>query len=175
MEERLFTKTEKILYGYYKKREELYRKQKALETVEQNIADIRRILAEADDLIPSFGIVGKYQTVVGGTGGGSVSDPTERIYSEYVRTIEDFERELAQLIKRKIKLKMRIMTLQTEIEGIEFALGLLEEQEKKIAEQKYYYKRSNLQIGLALKMDESTVRYQRRLIVEKMARYLRVS
>ncbi len=174
MEGTVFKKTERMLYNYYRKKEGLLRNKKALETTEKHIQDIRLILMDADELIPSFGVIGNYMCMVGGTGKGITGDPTVRRFDEHHKSIEDLQDELARLIRRKIKLKMRIMKLEAEMDGIEFALGLLDEEERNIAEQKYLYKRSNIQVGIALGMDESTVRYRRNAFVQKVAKSLRI-
>ncbi len=174
MDEALFHKTEGILYRYYRKLQDLERKRKALAGTEKRIAEVRKLLAEADDFIPSFGMIGNYLAVVGGKSDGPPADHTARAYDAYTYSVERLTDELARLGKRRISLKLRIMTLEAETEGIEFAIGLLEPEERRIVEQKYLYRRSNLQIGMALGMDESTVRYRRQAIVEKVAKWLRV-
>lgn len=79
-------------------------------------------------------------------------------YQKHMKTIEQLQNKLSELMQRKIKLKMRIFKLEQEIYGIEFAIGELSEIEKKIVEQKYFYKRSNLQIGIELGYDEKSIR-----------------
>lgn len=173
MDEAAYRKTEGILYRYYQKKEELARCQDALQTVAQHMGEVRRVLLDADDLIPSIGIIGKYMAIIGGQGGGPPGDPTATAYSTYQRSVDELKQELRHLMQRKISLQLRQIKLTTELEGIEFALGLLCAEEQKIVEQKYRYQRSNLQVGLALGMDEGTVRYRRRAIVERVARTLR--
>ncbi len=170
MEEELYRRVERILYSYYRKLQEVARKKQALATVENHIKDIRRLLVDADELIPSLGMTGKYAVAVGGSRG--LGSPTENIYQLHSRTVGHLQNQLAKLMHRKVKLKMRIMRLEVETEGITFILGFLEDVERDIVEQRYCYKRSNLQIGMALGMDESTVRYKRQAIIEKIGKYL---
>lgn len=170
----MFQRVEGILYRYYRKKQQIQRLKKSLNTIEEQIKDIRRILSDKEALRPSLGIVGKYMIVVGGEGGGFHSDPVDRTYQMHIKTIEQLQNKLSELMQRKIKLKMRIFKLEQEIDGIEFAIGELSEIEKKIVEQKYFYKRSNVQIGIAINCDEATVRRKRKEIVEKIANMLQV-
>lgn len=172
MDKELFRKVEGMLYRYYRKLQDLGRKKKALAGTEKRIAEIKKLLIEANNFIPSFGMVGNYLAVIGGKSDGPLADHTVRAYDVYTHSVDQLMGKLAQLEKRRISLKLRIMTLETEIEGIEFAISLLDPEERQIVEQKYMYQRSNLQIGMALGLDESTVRYRRQAIVEKIARWL---
>ncbi|MBO8169329.1 MAG: hypothetical protein H0Z35_09130 [Thermoanaerobacteraceae bacterium] len=169
MEERVFQKVERMLYRYWGKKKQIERLQKSLATVEQHIKDIRVILSDKEELYPSLGVIGKYMVVVGGQGGGGHGDPVDDTYSEFTRTLEQLRRQLADLNRRRVKLKLRIFKLEQEIDGIEFAIGELEELEQKIVEQRYFYKRSNVQIGLALHCDEKTIRRKREEIIERIA------
>lgn len=165
---------ETILRNYYRKLEELQVKRRALEAVEKNAEDIRKILSDVNQLIPSNGTVAKYNVAAGGSK-GRISDPTAQAYNEFARSMEKSQMELVVLLEKKIKLKMEIMHLEASIEGISFALDVLDAVERAICEQYYGLKRtSNLQIGLALGMDEKTVRYRKRNITQKLSNYLRI-
>lgn len=165
---------ESTLQKYYRKIEELHVKKRALETVEKNADELKRMLLDVNQLIPSNGTVAKYSQVGGGQAGG-ISDPTAHAYNEFARSVEQYQRELVVLLQKRIKLKMEIMQLESSIEGIGFALNLLDPVEKTICEQYYGLRRkSNLQIGLALNMDEKTIRYRRKIINQKLSDYLKV-
>lgn len=165
---------EAALRSYYRKLDERQVKKRALEAVEKNAEDIRRILLDVNQLIPSKGTVSSYRPVTGG-GSGLVCDPTAQAYAEFTRSMERSQRELVVLLEKKIRLKMEIMHLESSIEGIGFALNLLDPVERMICEQYYGLKRkSNLQIGLALNMDEKTIRYRRKNINQKLSDYLKV-
>lgn len=105
-----------------------------------------------------------------------VSDPTAQAYQEYSRSVENLQRELVMLLPKKMKLKMQIIQLEAAIDRIGFALNLLDPIERTICEQYYGLRRkSNLQIGLALNMDEKTIRYRKKSISKKLSEYLRLS
>lgn len=174
MEDRVFKKVEGMLYRYWWKKQQIERLQKSLATVEQHIKDIRLILSEKDELYPSMGIIGKYMVIVGGQGGGAHGDPASDTYQEYIRTVEELQKELSELCQRRMKLKLRLLKLEQEIDGIEFAISYLPEIERKIVEQRYLYKRSNLQIGMALGYDEKSIRNWRKKLVYEVARLLNV-
>jgi hypothetical protein len=168
-------KMEKTLRDYYRKLEELESKKAAIAAIEKNEREVRGVLLDADQLIPSKGMVTRYSAAAGG-GNGFVSDPTAQGYQEFTKSIEKFQNELVVLIQRKIKLKMQIMQIESSTDGITFALNLLEPLERKICEEYYGLRRkSNLQIGLALNLDEKSVRYRRKVINQKLADYLRVT
>ncbi len=165
---------EKILRGYYRKQEELQSKKAAIESVEKNEREIRCILLDANQLIPSKGTVTFYSAAAGG-GNGLISDPTAQSYQEFTKSVEKFQNELVVLLQKKIKLKMQIMQLVSSMDGITFALNLLDPLERKICNEYYGLKRkSNLQIGLALNLDEKSVRYRRKNINQKLIEYLRI-
>ncbi len=174
MDEVAIKHMEKTLRSYYRKLEELQYKKNALEVLEKNEHDIRCILLDANQLIPSKGTVAHYSTAAGG-GSGYISDPTVQTYQEFTKSVEKFQNELVVLIQKKIKLKMQVIQLESAIDGITFAMNLLEPMERKICDDYYGIKRkSNLQIGLALNMDEKSVRYRRKIINQKLVEYLRV-
>jgi RNA polymerase sigma factor (sigma-70 family) len=167
----LYARTESTCYRYYRDQAELAKCQQALQKLEQRIEDTRKILLDVEKLIPSIGVVGNYSPV-GGNRGGQPGDPTVVGYSSYQQTVEELNNKLAKYMKRKISLRLRILELESELEAVELALGTLKPEERKIIEQRYLYRRSNQQVGSALGMDEGTVRYRRRVIVEKVARAL---
>jgi uncharacterized protein YccT (UPF0319 family) len=165
---------ENKLRGYYQKVEELKVKQNDLKILEKNIEEIKLILSDATELIPSRGMIATYKVTVGTSRG--ISDPTVQAYNDYEKSIEQFQRNLVILLQKKINLKMDIMNLESVIEGITFALDLLDPLDRTICEQYYGLKRkSNLQIGLALNMDEKSIRYRRKNINNKLIKYLKVS
>ncbi|UWG96404.1 hypothetical protein LPY66_16105 [Dehalobacter sp. DCM] len=164
---------EATLRSYYRKLEELQVKRRALEAVEMHVEDIRKTLCDVNQLIPSNGMVAKYGVAAGGSS-GHMSDPTVQAYNDFSRSIEKSQMELVGLLEKKIKLKMEIMHLEASMEGICFALDSLDPLEQAICEQYYGLKRkSNLQIGLALGMDEKTIRYRKKNINQKLTDYLR--
>lgn len=171
MGKELFGKIEGLLYSYFKKKQRTQLLVSRLDKINKQMIDIRNILMDTDELVPSLGMVGNYMVLVSAGGGGGDSK-VERAYSKYERTLDDLRDELVKLAREKIRIKMKIMQLESETEGIEFALSTLTEMEKKIVEQKYLYQRSNVQIGIALGFEEGTIRYKRRSIVERVARIL---
>ncbi|KUO59012.1 MAG: hypothetical protein APF84_05765 [Gracilibacter sp. BRH_c7a] len=174
MDDTVIKEMESTLQRYYRKIEELQSKRKALETVEKNADDIRRILLDVNQLIPSNGTVANYNLIVAESS-GRVYDTTAQAYNEFSRSVEKFERELVTLLQKKIKLKMQIMQLEASLEGIGFALNLLDPLDRTICEQYYGVKRkSNLQIGLSLNMDEKSIRYRKKIINQKLSEYLKV-
>lgn len=165
---------ERKLRSYYRKLEELQIKKNAITAIEKNEREIRCILVDANQLIPSKGIVTKYSAAAG-SGSGYINDPTAQSYNEFARSVEKFQNELVGLIQNKMKLKMQILQLESSIDGITFALNMLDTLEHTICEQYYGVKRkSNLQIGLVLNMDEKTIRYRRKIINQKLIEYLRI-
>lgn len=175
MDDAVMREMEATLRSYYKKIEELQGKRRALETVEKNAEDVRRLLQDANQLVPSNGTVAKYSFAAGGPS-RMVSDPTAQAYQEYSRTVENLQRELVMLLPKKMKLKMQIIQLEAAVDRIGFALNLLDPIERTICEQYYGLRRkSNLQIGLALNMDEKTIRYRKKSISKKLSEYLRLS
>lgn len=171
MDKELFKKTEGLLYRYWAKKQRIERLRSKLATIEKQTYDIRTIMADKDDLIPMIGVIGNYMAVVT-SGGGDGSSKVERAYNQYERTMDDLHEELLKLVRDKVKTKMKLMQLESESEGVEFALSMLTDADKKIVEQKYLYRRSNVQVGMALGFDEGTIRYKRRAIVERVARIL---
>lgn len=174
MDEAAIKNMEKTLRNYYRKREEIESKRVEIEAVEKHEREIRGILFDADQLIPSKGSVRQYQAMAGG-GNGWINDPTAQNYQEFARSVENFQNKLVVLMQKKMKLKMQIMQLESSTDGIAFALNLLDPLEKKICDGYYgLKKKSNLQIGLALNLDEKSVRYRRKIINQKLIEYLKV-
>lgn len=167
----LFGKTEGLLYSYFKKKQRLQLLLARLDKIDKQMIDIRNILMDKDELVPSLGMVGNYMVLVAASGGDDGSK-VEKTLSQYEKTLDNLRDDLIKLAQDKIKVKMKIMQLESETDGIEFALSTLTDMEKKIVEQKYLYQRSNVQIGIALGFEEGTIRYKRRSIVERMARIL---
>lgn len=174
MDDAAIKSMEKTLRTYYRKREELQNKKESIEGIEKNMREIRGILLDANQLVPSKGTVTNY-SLVGGGGNGYISDPTAQTYQEFTKSVEKFQDELMVLVQKKINLKMQVMQIEASIAGITFALNLLDPLEQKICLEYYGLKRkSNLQIGLALNMDEKSVRYRRKIINQKLIDYLRI-
>lgn len=171
MDKELFRKTEGLLYTYWKKKQRIQLLRARLDNLNKHMTDIRNILADKDELVPSIGIIGNYMTVVA-AGGGSGNSKVESAYNQYAKTIDDLREELVKIAREKIRLKMKVMQLEAETEGVEFVISTLSDMEKKIVEQKYLYQRSNVQIGVALGFEEGTIRYKRRSIVSRVARIL---
>lgn len=170
MGKELFGKTEGLLYSYFKKKQRTQLLLARLDKINKQMIDVRNILMDKDELVPSLGVVGNYMILVA-AGGGSNSK-VEQTYNQYEMTLDDLRNELVKLAREKIKVKMKIMQLESETEGVEFALSTLTDMERKVVEQKYLYQRSNVQIGIALGFEEGTIRYKRRAIVERVTRIL---
>jgi hypothetical protein len=90
-------------------------------------------LLDANQLIPSKGTVAQY-CLAGGGGNGYTSDPTAQTYHEFTKSVERFQNELVILLQKKMKLKMQVMQLESSIDGITFALNLLDPLERQICE-----------------------------------------
>lgn len=165
---------ENILRSYFRRLEELQVKRIALENVKKNADEARRILLDVNEIVPTKGTIARYKAISGGC--GYVNDGLAQNYYEFTSSVERLQKELISLLHRNIKLKMQIIYLESAIEGITFALSLLEPVDRTICEQYYGIRnKSNLQIGLNLNMDEKTIRYRRKRINQKLLQYLKVN
>lgn len=165
------TDTENMLKNYYRSLNELWVKKAIIENLRKNANEIRNILLDVNELVPSRGIVTQYMAVSGGC--VYVCDRSAQNYYEFTSSVEKFEKRLAALLHRGVKLKSQIIYLESAIEGITYALGLLDPVDRTICEKCYGLKEhSNLQIAKELRMDEKTIRYRRKKINQKLNLYL---
>lgn len=174
MKEMLDKELENILKNYYCRMHELQVKKIALEKVRKSTDEIRKILLDVNEVVPPQGTIARYKAVSGGC--GYVNDGSAQNYYNFTLSLENFQKELVSLMHKNIKLQIQIIYLESAVEGISFALNLLEPLDRTICEQCYGLGgKSNLQIGLALNMDEKTIRYRRKRINRKLAEFLRVN
>jgi len=165
------TDTEDMLKNYYRSLNELWVKKGIIKNLRKNAEEIRNILLDVNELVPSKGIVARYMAVSGGC--MYVCDRTAQNYYEFTSSVEKFEKRLAALLHRSAKLKIQIIYLESAIEGITYVLSLLDPVDRTICEKCYGLKEhSNLQIAKELRMDEKTIRCRRKKINQKLSLYL---
>lgn len=145
---------EKILRDYFRKLNEVTLKKQLLGMLDQNMNDVKRTLIYAYDLVPGKEAAQKFK---------------------FASSMRQFNYFLIGSSRRQIKLKIQIMYLEAEVEGISFALGLLEPVDRVICEGSYGVQtKSNVRIGSELKMDEKTIRYRRKKIIAGLTQVLKL-
>lgn len=163
---------EVVLRNYYLKLNEIKKRKQFLCAINQNINDFKRTLLHVYELIPIRETTSTYKAIWGAY---CVNDLTAKRYFEFSSTMEQFKNYLTELTHRQQKLKIQILYLESEIEGITFALSILEPSDRIICEKCYGIQgKSNIQIGNDLKMDEKTIRYRRKKILAQLLKIIRL-
>jgi hypothetical protein len=173
MDEQARTKLEKDLRGYWKNVLRLEGLTNALKNIEKNIQDLRGILAEKEDLIPSPTQLSF--TPGGGHGGSMEFTPVERSAAIYEMNQEKIYLKIQELRRVWINKKLKIAELEFKIDWTHYVCEVhLDDFEKKVFEQCYCYRRSNVQVGIALTCDESTIRRKREKILLTFYEFLKL-
>lgn len=164
---------ENSLRGYWKNIQKLYGLYNSLQNIDKNIQDLRGILAEKEDLIPS---PNQMRFIPGGGRGGSTEfTPIEQAALMYEMNQTKIYEKIQQLRARKVKIKWRILDLENKTDWITYIQNVhLDKFEQQVFEQCYAYRRSNVQVGIALNCDESTVRRKREKILCTFYEFLRL-
>lgn len=166
-------KLEKTLRDYWKKKQKLEALNRKLKQIEKEIALFRGIYAEKEELIPSPSQIRFIPG--GGRGGSSEFTPVERLVLLYEKNQLDIYKKIEELRKEKYRTIDRIKQTEMAIDWIEYIVkNHLDKFEKEIFEQCYCYRRSNIQVGIALSCDEATVRRKREKILAIFNEFLRV-
>jgi hypothetical protein len=163
------TQVEMKIRAYYRQANEINQKRQLLQGIEQNIAEVKKMLLGVYDLVPVQGAVYRYKAVVGTC---AVSDLAAEAYYEFIATVERSKAYLLELIRRQLKIKMQIMNLEAEVGETQLALASLDQADLLICEKSYGLRHmSNIQIGAELKMDEKSIRYRKKKILEQLTKY----
>ncbi|UWG96405.1 LuxR C-terminal-related transcriptional regulator [Dehalobacter sp. DCM] len=174
MSDRQSTDVEDILEAYYRKLDEIQVKEIVIKTIEKNVGELRRMLLDVNELVPSKDVISVYGGILGGA--GYVCEASAQSYPALKPPKDRIEKELVKLRQRRIKLKMQIVYLESAIEGISFAMSLLDPIDRTICEGCYGLKgKSNMQISQELNMDEKTIRNRRKKIMLKLTMYLHLN
>ncbi|SMB95463.1 hypothetical protein SAMN00017405_0409 [Desulfonispora thiosulfatigenes DSM 11270] len=164
---------ENSLKRFWKNKQRLEGLYVAAEKIEKEIREFRGILAEKEDLLPSPGQM--RFTPGGGHGGSSEFTPIERASYMYEMNQAKIFEKIQNLRKIKIKLKCRIMQLESKIDWVEYIANThLDDFEKAVFEQCYLYQRSNIGVGITLNCGEATVRRTRERILSRFHEFLKV-
>ncbi|KJS85125.1 MAG: hypothetical protein JM58_09095 [Peptococcaceae bacterium BICA1-8] len=165
-------KLERKLKGYWKSKQKLESLHRALEKLDKDIAVLRGILAEKDELIPS---PSQISFTPGGGRGSSEFTTVERSAMLYESTQEMLKTKIEQLRQNRLRKQMRIMETEYTIDIFEYIIANhLDEEEVKVFEQCYLYNRNNIQVGKALNCDESTIRRKREKILTVFYELLKI-
>lgn len=173
MDERAKRKLQHDLERYWKNTIKLEGLNRKLKYIEQNIRDLRGILAQKEDLVPSPGQLSFIPG--GGRGGSSEFTPIERSMYMYEMNQARIYEKIQKLRRDEVRIKCRILQLEFRTNWIKFiSENYLDVFERQVFEQCYCYRRSNIQVGIALKCDEKTVRRNREKIINTFYEFLRL-
>ncbi|MFZ7103342.1 MAG: hypothetical protein ACOWWO_11905 [Peptococcaceae bacterium] len=164
-------KLERVLKDFWKKKQKIEMLERKLKFVEKEIQSLRVILSEKEELIPSPAqakfIAG------GGRGGSSEFTPVEKAVQAYLKNQVELVNKIDEGLKEKYELLSKINQYRMEIDWIEhIADNYLDDFERQAFEQCYCYRRSNIQVGIALNCGEATIRRKREKILARFQEFL---
>ena len=165
MQAESFKRVEGKLYGYYDNLRNLEMLRAQLEAVEKDISDIRSLSTDTYELAASFGMVANYTTERVQGSKSIYHSPVEAAYLNMCESIE-------KLLTRRVSLKMRIIRLEEQVDGIRFALSQLEPFELKVVEHKYRHNMSTRQISRVLDLNKNSIERTRQKVVEELGRMI---
>ncbi|MDO6356092.1 sigma factor-like helix-turn-helix DNA-binding protein, partial [Caloramator sp. CAR-1] len=166
----IFRKTEGMLYRYFRDKKKLGRMKHKIEILEQKIRklteDIKNTNVTLKTDLQSIAYDKPYIQ--------SNSDGSSQAEKELIRLITKLEEELKRTIKEKLKLKAKVIDIETRIADIEYAINQMSEEAKQIIEMKYGDGYSIYYIADMLNMGKSTIARKREEIVEDFAKYFEI-
>lgn len=166
-----YKRTEGVLFRYAKSKQIIARLESELAELERQIEGIEKLIAACGATPGS--VTANYSGMPAG-GDGSTTTVERAVLLSETRLSHLQTMYQERCAKRDEKLD-RVYLLREETSPVEFAYQLLEEHDQHIFVQRYFYKRSNVQIGLQLRKDESCIRDRRTKIIEKLAPILEVA
>lgn len=173
MNEQAKKKLENDLKRYWKNIQKIEALKRAFEKIENDIRDLRGVLAEKEDLIPSPAQL-KF-IPGGGRGGSSEFTPIEQSLHLYEMNQARIYKKIQELRRRHFNIKCRISQVEYRMDWISYiARNYLDSYEQKVFEQCYCYCRSNSAVALALHCDEKTIRRKRDKILLTFYDFLRL-
>lgn len=160
-----FKRVEGKLYSYYDNLRNLDMLRAQLETVEKEIAEVRSLNANTYELAASFGMVANYTTERVQGAKSIYHSPVEAAYQSMCESLE-------KLLARRVSLKMRIIKLEEQVDGIRFALSQLDPFEQKIVDYRYRQNMSTRQISRVLDIHKNSIERTRQKVVEELGRMI---
>lgn len=165
-------KLEKTLRNYWKNKQRLWGLNRELELIDKEIYSLREILTEKDGLIPS---PAQLSFTYGGGRGTSEFTPIERALQMYDLNQATLMAKIEELRKKKVQIRLRILQMEQSNDWIDYiAETQLDDFERLCFEKCYAYRWSNIQVGIDLKCDESTIRRTREKILLVFYEFLRI-
>jgi len=160
-----YQKIEGKLYNYYRYKNEIGKLKATMKNMEKHIKDIEDRIKNVHNYIsldvgiPSVGIGERIQT-------------SSNCISYFERQLEQevtkLQREKIDKIKRIYKIDRRIRDMESLICEMDYYLSLLDQEDKKIIELKYRYKRSLSYIAMELSFSNSTVIRKKDRVISKL-------
>jgi DNA-directed RNA polymerase specialized sigma subunit len=161
-----FKRVEGKLYGYYDNLRNLEMLRAQLEAVEKDISDIRSLSTDTYELAASFGMVANYTTERVQGSKSIYHSPVEAAYQNMCENLE-------KLLARRVSIKMRIIKLEEQVDGIKFTLGQLDPFERKVVDYRYRQNMSTRQISRVLDLHKNSIERTRQKVVEELGRMIK--
>ncbi|MGG7176213.1 transcriptional regulator [Clostridium paraputrificum] len=166
MDKELFRKTEGRLYRYYKSKNDIYKLEIEIESLENRKQVIEH------DIKSSNVTIDYYQNGIGITERvQSSSTGTSYAETEMCKEIEKLEREHLRVTKKILKSKAKVRDIEEFINHMDHNIEQLSEEDKRFIELKYGDKKNILQISLIINMAQATCYRKRGELVQAIAEY----
>lgn len=168
-------KLENTLKRYWDDKHKIHYLYSELEKVEKEITVFMSILKKKEDLIPSpSNATAQLSFIPGGPSSFNEFTPVEKSLEIYDMAREKIQKKVDELIRQETNIRLKILKKEHSISWIEhIAQNFLDDEEREIFQQCYALNRKNIQVGLALSCDESTIRRKREKILDKFYRFLK--
>lgn len=165
--DRWYPETERVLKQYWKSQLQLER----LKAKESALVEGIRILeAELEEGKKIPGFTAKYGIVPGSS--RREDEGYTSLMQEYEEQVDKLASEITKKRKNLVVIRIRVCEIEEENAPFQAIVSRLTEEEKKLLEQRYIFRRSNYQIGMVLNCGEWRVRNMRNKIMEQVAEWL---
>ncbi len=148
-----------ILTKYYKEQARLERLRKLEITIREDIQEIKdtiQLMTSTPQMTAKYG----YHA-----GGGGAGDSIASMVIKLEKETERAHMLLPDKFRRLISIRHRIHGIREWISNFDLILGRLTDEERRILEMKYHYRRSNRTISDLLHCDEGKIRYMHRKMI----------
>lgn len=148
-----------ILTKYYKEQARMERLRKLEITIREDIQEIKdtiQFMTSTPKMTAKYG----YHA-----GGGGAGDPMASMVLQLERETERANLLLPDKFRRLISIKHRIHEIREWISPFDLLMSRLTDEERRIVELKYHYRRSNRTISDLLYCDEGRIRYMHRKVL----------
>jgi hypothetical protein len=154
------------LNDYYRRLALIQRKRQMIDTLQVEINELTRELADTKEMGPSVSMVAGYGSER--VQSAPVDDPVFQAHIKHQNRLRRLQNEIEDRKDRQWEIRTQIMVLQSGFDEIEVGLDSLEPIQREVVERIHVKRQRTVQIGLEIHVDKSRVSHIYKAALIKM-------